>query len=92
MVSVTHRMHSGFQMLSYFWMKEWIFYTNNTRNLIRYLKCWSPNDLDHFNFDVRLVDWKLLFHNLALGIRRYLLKESDDNLPKAKRRLTKFVL
>lgn len=88
MVSVTHRMHAGFEMLSYFWMKEWKFHSENTRNLIDILKQSSEYDYNQFPFDVSVVDWQRMTQNSWTGGRRYLLKESDDNIPKAKRRLT----
>ncbi|CAG2168842.1 unnamed protein product [Oppiella nova] len=92
MVSVTQRMHNGFEMLSYFWMKEWTFHSLNTRSLMAILRRHSPYDSQHFKFDVSIVDWNLMTKNSWYGGRRYLLKEDDDNIPKAKRRLTKYVL
>lgn len=92
MVSVTHRMHNGFEMLSYFWMSQWKFHSENTRNLINILKNVSPYDWQHFKFDVSTVDWRLMTKNSWIGGRRYLLKEADENIPKAKKRLTKFVV
>ena len=82
-------MHAGFEMLSYFWMKQWKFHSENTRALLNTIKEYSQYDSDHFKFDVELVDWKLMTRNSWIGGRRYLLKESDDNIPKAKRRLKK---
>jgi hypothetical protein len=46
----------------------------------------SPIDSKNLNFDVSTVDWKLLIRNSWIGYRKYLLKESDDNIKKAKQR------
>ncbi|CAG2118261.1 unnamed protein product, partial [Medioppia subpectinata] len=84
-------MHNGFEMLKYFWMKQWSFHSENTRRLMNTLAKHSAYDSRHFPFDVSVVDWPLLTKNSWYGGRRYLLKEDDDNIPKAKRRLTKII-
>ncbi|XP_054167680.1 putative fatty acyl-CoA reductase CG5065 [Oppia nitens] len=52
LVSVTNRMHNGFEMLSYFWMKEWTFRSQNTRSLLDWLAQRSPKDFNDYPFDV----------------------------------------
>jgi hypothetical protein len=79
-------MHSGFEMLSYFYLSEWKFYSENTKNLIKLLENMSPIDSKNLNFDVSSVDWKILIRNSWNGYRKYLLKESDENIKKAKQR------
>jgi hypothetical protein len=73
-------------MISYFYLREWKFYSENTKNLIKLLENVSPIDSKNLNFDVSTVDWKLLIRNSWIGYRKYLLKESDDNIKKAKQR------
>jgi hypothetical protein len=83
-------MHSGFEMLSYFWMRQWKFHSDNTRILIKLLLNQSPIDAQNLKFDVSSVDWKLMSRNSWTGARRYLLKESDENIPLARKRRQKY--
>ncbi len=79
-------MHAGLQMLSYFYMSQWKFHSDNTRNLMKLLENESPIDAQNLKFNVSTVDWKLLVKNSWISGRRYLLKESDDTIDKAMHR------
>ncbi|XP_034248653.1 putative fatty acyl-CoA reductase CG5065 [Thrips palmi] len=46
-----------------------------------------PEDYSDFTFDFRDVDETAYFRQLAVGARRYLLKEKDEDLPKARAHL-----
>jgi hypothetical protein len=70
-------------MLSYFYMNQWKFHSDNTRNLMKLLENESPIDAQNLKFNVSTVDWKLLVRNSWISGRRYLLKESDHNIDKA---------
>ncbi len=40
-----------------------------------------------FNFDIRQLDWPNYWEDYVLGVRKYILKEEDSSLPKARRKL-----
>ncbi|XP_049268844.1 putative fatty acyl-CoA reductase CG5065 [Rhipicephalus sanguineus] len=68
----------------YFQTHEWLFRSNNVSKLLQEL---SPTDARLFNIDVQRLDWRSYFEGYVLGIRRYLLKAEDSELPEARKRL-----
>jgi len=68
-----------------FWVNSFKQYdVTNTEYLFQQM---SDFDKNEFDFDVNNIDWKIYYKNIWLGMRRHLLKENDDEIPKAKRRL-----
>jgi len=47
----------------------------------------SETDKKLFNFDVKTINWEDYMNNFYLGIRKFLLKEEESNIPQAKKRL-----
>ena len=45
-----------------------------------------------FNFDIESLDWTQYFTDYWLGVRQYILKESNETLPKARQNLRKVYL
>jgi len=80
MVNLVRRMHSGFKLLEYFAMRQWSFPCDNLISLYDSL---NETDKKLFNFDIRQVNWRTYTHNFYIGLRRHLMKEEDDNVPKA---------
>ncbi|KAL1414458.1 hypothetical protein MTO96_000862 [Rhipicephalus appendiculatus] len=70
--------------LEYFQTHEWLFRSNNVLRLLQEL---SPTDAQLFNFDVRHLEWRTYVENHVLGIRKYLLKAEDTELPEARKHL-----
>ena len=87
---MTKPMHKTFKVFDYFWTHSWNFHSNNTRNLVNVLKIESPFDAHNLKIDVSLVDWQQFIAKLWIGYRRYLLKESDESIPIAVKRLQKY--
>ncbi len=82
MVDLTKRMQANITLVSFF-VFQYDFKVENTRSLIEKL---TPHDRREFDFDVRTIDWKPYHKNIWYGLRRYVLKESDNDIPKARRR------
>lgn len=80
MVRVVQKMHNGFDLLEYFATRQWSFPCDNLLSLYDSL---GETDQKLFNFDIRKVDWRTYTQNFYIGIRRHLMKEDDDNVPKA---------
>ncbi len=84
MVKVTLKMHRAFTVLEHFTNKEWCFHNDSYLQIHDLL---SPEDQKIFSSDIRKIDWREYAKNVYMGTRRYLLKEDDSNIEKAKRRL-----
>lgn len=84
MIRLVKKMHNSFGLLEYFANRQWSFPCKNLLNLYDSL---SENDKELFNFDIRKVNWQDYTRNFYIGIRRHLMKESDDNVPEAMRRM-----
>lgn len=49
----------------------------------------SDVDKGKFNCDLGAIDWDEFLQNYVLGARHYLLKESPESIPQARKLLTK---
>lgn len=83
-VSMVQRMERAAGYLQYFTTKEWIFYC---RNLIQLRDSLTPKDRQIFSFDIRPVEWTPYLESYVLGVRKFILKESESSLPAARRKL-----
>ena len=64
---------------------------------------WSYTNCDHlysllseedkvtFDFDISKLDWKKYVDVFTLGTKMYLLKEDPANIPKARKRITRYI-
>lgn len=86
MVKLVRKMHNAFDLLEYFASRQWSFPCDN---LLRLCDSMSEVDRTLFDCDVRRICWRDYTHNFYIGIRRHLLKEEDDNVPKAQRRMAR---
>ncbi|CAH2056159.1 unnamed protein product, partial [Iphiclides podalirius] len=62
--------------LSYFTTNQWTFEDQNTQNLFKNL---SPVDKQIFDMDITAVDWEKKIRIWTLGIRKYLVKDSEKS-------------
>ncbi|KAL1414456.1 hypothetical protein MTO96_000860 [Rhipicephalus appendiculatus] len=79
-----HKICKAINALKYFLTHEWLFRSNNALRLLQEL---SPTDAQLFDFDVRRLEWRSYFKSYVLGIRKYLLKAEDSELPEARKRI-----
>lgn len=81
MLKVYKKIHKFSSVLSYFCTREIKFCNTSTQQL------WNrTSDIDKklFPFSMREINWNEYFDDYMPGIRRYLLKESDETVPQAR--------
>lgn len=71
-------------VIAYFAQKNWNFRSDNVFKLRKSL---SERDRELFDFDIGGVEWEQFITDGILGGRTYLLKESLDTLPQARRKM-----
>ncbi|XP_063836545.1 fatty acyl-CoA reductase wat-like [Ostrinia nubilalis] len=81
MLKVYKKIHKFSDVLSYFCTKDIEFCNRRTQELWQKT---SEEDKQLFPFSMAELDWRDYFQDYYLGIRRYLFKENDDNLPQAR--------
>jgi fatty acyl-CoA reductase len=84
MVRLYEKLHRAVKALEWFTTREWKFGTNNVLMLIDQLK---GVDKEAFHFDIRQLHWPTYWEDYVIGIRKYILKEENSSLPKARSNL-----
>ncbi|KAJ8707904.1 hypothetical protein PYW07_011581 [Mythimna separata] len=82
--TVNKRLNAMNDALKFFAMREWFFSTDNVRRLKERL---SPADAAVFNLDPSTIDWEDHCVDFVKGCRKYLLREKDQDIEKAQRRM-----
>lgn len=83
MVKLQRRIYTANQALQLFMLTSWTF--ENDQFLLLH-KDILPGDIKDFRFNNFVTaDVREYLQNCVLGARRYLLKEPDENLPKARK-------
>lgn len=72
-------------VISYFTLRNWDFNPENRHRLIT--EFMSAEDRRLFNCDISSIDWREYCRTYALGLRRFVLKEPEENVKEARRRL-----
>uniref|UniRef100_A0A0K8VY61 Fatty acyl-CoA reductase n=1 Tax=Bactrocera latifrons TaxID=174628 RepID=A0A0K8VY61_BACLA len=86
MVLLCQKQEQFLQVLNYFKTNAWTHGTTNTKNLWQSL---TPAEQSNFNFNMSGVCWKQYLDDIAFGLQRYLVREDDATMLKAKKRLRK---
>ncbi|CAH1118467.1 unnamed protein product [Phaedon cochleariae] len=81
------KIHKFTDILLYFSIRSWKFSNKNTQNLWQKL---SEKDKQLFPLSLKTVCWLEYFRTYIKGVRKHLLKESDDTLESALRRNKRF--
>lgn len=76
------KLNKFIDVISYFSLKSWTFYDNNTRALSGRL---SKSDQNLFQFDISKLNWVDYFEKHVLGVRKYILHDEDDSLLEGKK-------
>lgn len=76
-------------ILEYFSTREWIFSNNNVQSLWNSL---NNDDKTLFPFDIKKMHWEEYLDTYHKGIMTFLLKEGQDKLPEARKRLHGYAL
>ena len=77
MRQTVQRMHFSMDLMRYFAFHDWSFRCDHVIALIERM---HPEDRRFFDFDIRPQDPVQVSRSIWLGIRRYLLKESDKTI------------
>ncbi|XP_059607693.1 fatty acyl-CoA reductase wat-like isoform X2 [Phlebotomus argentipes] len=89
MVDIYKKIKKYCDVIFFFTHMKFTFSNANTEAL------WSrlgERDREIFFFDMASLDWDTYMNSTVMGIRQYLMKESPDTIPAAKRRLNRFKL
>ncbi|KAF5281654.1 hypothetical protein FQR65_LT14584 [Abscondita terminalis] len=86
MVRVQDKLCKAAKCLEYFTMQEWEFDDSNVQTLSSIL---NERDKQEFGFDVANIKWEEYIENYVLGIRRFIFKEEETSLPKARKQVSK---
>jgi len=79
---VQRRISNGFDVVSYYANNQWDFCNEGVLYLRALL---NESERKVFNLDSQGVDIPKYVETCVLAARRYILKETDDTLPKARR-------
>lgn len=82
LVRIYQKFDSAANVLKAFTSREWKFNNDNSQMLINEIMI--EEDKKIFNCDVRGLDWNAYLRGYVFGVRKYLLKESDDSLEEAR--------
>ncbi|XP_026322634.1 fatty acyl-CoA reductase 1-like, partial [Hyposmocoma kahamanoa] len=81
LIKIQRRIYIANLALQYYVTKQWTFENKNFIHLRSKIK---EEDKKDFYYDIENIDKYQYFINSCIGGRRYLLKEADEDLPKAK--------
>lgn len=84
MSTVCHRLRAMSEALAYFMMREWKFSTDNVQRLRERL---TVADAAVYNLDPQSIDWEEHCVDFIKGTRKYILRESDQDIVRARRRV-----
>ncbi|VDM11652.1 unnamed protein product [Wuchereria bancrofti] len=73
------------ETLHYFTTRGWDF---DSKGLIELWETTSEEDKKIFNFDVRQLNWNSYLFDYLMGVKRYVVKDRLEELPKARRNLS----
>jgi alcohol-forming fatty acyl-CoA reductase len=79
-----HRIIYGISVLYHFTTTDYTFNSSKLKQLFDEL---DEDDKRIFNFDHNTIDWNSSTHEYVKGIRKYLLKEEIETIPKAQEKL-----
>ncbi|KAI5640098.1 male sterility protein domain-containing protein [Phthorimaea operculella] len=89
LVKIQRRIYIANMALRYYVTQQWTF---ENKNFIQVRSRIKPEDQKEFYYEIENVDKYEYFKNSCIGGRRYLLKEKDEDLPKAKAHFRRMVI
>jgi fatty acyl-CoA reductase len=84
MFKIAKRFQLAAKTGEFFSLHEWKFHRDNVCTLM----C-DAQDKATFDFDVSQINWDQYVKHYMLGIRRHVLKDSNDTIPSARKKLQK---
>lgn len=89
LVRVQKKVSTGLKVLQYYTTKIWVFKNDKLENLPQKL---SLRDRERFDLTVDQINWEKYLHDMIMGVRVYLLKESPETIPQARRILRRLYI
>jgi alcohol-forming fatty acyl-CoA reductase len=86
MIKVQDKLAKSVECLEYFTTHQWKFHGDNVLSLLDAL---DEKDRQHFQFDVRTIQWEDYVEKYVLGFRQFLFKQSPSSLEASRKRMTK---
>ncbi|XP_055680435.1 putative fatty acyl-CoA reductase CG5065 [Lutzomyia longipalpis] len=82
-LSIMRKFHFASSSLSYFMFRDWFFVNDNCFNLMNDIKY---EDMEEFGFDFyEGMEMKEYMYQSSMGGRRFLMRQKDEDLPRARR-------
>jgi len=73
--------------LEYYLNNSWSFPNSRFKKLLEEI---PPSDMENFSSNIWEADEKVYFKNCMIGARKYLLLETEETMPAAKRHIVKY--
>lgn len=86
-LSIYRRLHKAASVVAYFSNNNFRFETKNTNQLAKFIQ--DPRDKQDLPLSIKELNWAEYSPNYVLGVRRFLLKESDETLESSRRSLNR---
>lgn len=86
---VQNKISTGLKLLQYYTTKEWEFKSENFQQLHYNL---NKIDQDLFDTDTSQVNWEAYIRTYIMGMRTYILGESEATIPHAKKVLRRLYI
>lgn len=86
MIKVQRKIQAAIEALTYFITNEWTFASGN---IVKMQTMLSEADKKIFDIDTTKIQWGPYMENYVKGVRKYILKEDDKDLPKARQHMRK---
>ena len=88
LVNVQKRVSQGLKVLQYYTTRDWIF---KNENFIKLYQEMNEVDKEKFYCDLKQIEIKDYLKNYIIGTRHYLLKDTPESLPKARKLLRRWI-
>lgn len=88
-MKVQKKVSSGLELLQYYTTKEWEFKSENFQKLQSKL---NRIDQNIFDTDTSQVNWEAYIRTYIMGMRTYILGESESTIPHAKKVLRRLYI
>ncbi|XP_023936984.2 fatty acyl-CoA reductase 1-like [Bicyclus anynana] len=88
-LKIQRRIYSANCALAYYLTQQWSFSNQNFIYLRSKLK---DEDKEQFYYEIKKIDRQEFYKHSCIGARRYLLKEKDEDLPKARAHYNRVML
>lgn len=89
MVNVQRKISTGLKLLQYYTTKDWDFRNERFQEMSDKL---NSTDQEIFDTSVSQVNWDVYISDYIRGMRTYILGESDDTLPYARKVLRRLYI